>query len=173
LHLLRETPLVTIAVVQGGAFAGGAGLMAACDIVIAADDARIGFPEARRGLLPALVGDLLRTRIREGDLRDLFLTGEPIDARRAREIGLVQHVVPAAQLREEALRLARSVLAGGPETIRATKRLLADLFLQEGTTSARSMGEWHREARRSEEAREGLRAFLEKRPPRWLHEEPS
>lgn len=173
LHLLRDAPLVTIAVVQGGAFAGGAGLMAACDIVIAADDARIGFPEARRGLLPALVGDLLRTRLREGDLRDLFLTGEPIDARRAREIGLVQHVVPAAQLREEALRLARSVLAGGPETIRATKRLLADLFPPGGATPARSMGEWHREARRSEEAREGLRAFLEKRPPRWLHEESS
>lgn len=173
LQLLRETPLVTIAVVQGGAFAGGAGLMAACDIVVAAEDARIGFPEARRGLLPALIGDLLRTRIREGDLRALFLTGEPIDARRAREIGLVQHVVPASQLLEEALRVARSVLAGGPETIRATKRLLADLFPAGGAAASRSMGEWHLEARRSAEAREGLRAFLEKRPPRWMHEEQS
>ncbi len=173
LHLLRATPLVTIAAVQGGAFAGGAGLMAACDIVIAAEDARIGFPEVRRGLLPALIGELLRTRVREGDLRELFLAGEPIDARRARAIGLVQRLVPASELLEESLRVARSVLAGGPETIRATKRLLADLFPLGGAAPVRSMAEWHREARRSEEAREGLRAFLEKRSPRWIDEEES
>jgi methylglutaconyl-CoA hydratase len=173
LRLLRDTPLVTIAIVQGGAFAGGAGLMAACDIVIAAEDARIGFPEVRRGLLPALIGDLLRTRIREGDLRELFLTGETIAACRAREIGLVQRVVPASQLMEEALRVARSVLTGGPETVRATKRLLADLYSLGGEAPRRSMGEWHREARRSAEAREGLRAFLENRPPRWVQQEQS
>ena len=167
LHLLSDGPLVTIAVVQGGAFAGGAGLMAACDIVIAADDARIGFPEARRGLLPALIGDVLRTRVREGDLRDLLLTGTSIDAQRARQVGLVQHVVPLASLLEEALRIAREVLAGGPETIRATKRLLSALYGRSADHTGHSMEEWHLEARRSEEARAGLQAFLEKREPPW------
>ena len=92
-----------IAAVQGGAFAGGAGLMAACDIVIAADDAKIGFPEVRRGLLPALICDVLMHKVREGDLRELFLAGEPIDATRAQQVGLVQRVVPAERLLDEAL----------------------------------------------------------------------
>jgi methylglutaconyl-CoA hydratase len=167
LHLLSDGPLVTIAVVQGGAFAGGAGLMAACDIVIATDDARIGFPEARRGLLPALIGDVLRTRVREGDLRDLLLTGTSIDALRARQVGLVQHIVPPARLLDEALRIAREVLAGGPETIRETKQLVSALYGRAGDHLERSMEAWHLDARRSEEAREGLRAFLEKREPPW------
>ena len=167
MHLLSASPLVTIAVVQGGAFAGGAGLMAACDIVVAAEDARIGFPEARRGLLPALIGDVLRTRVREGDLRDLLLTGTSIDAQRARQVGLVQHIVPSSRLLDEALRITREVLAGGPETIRATKRLLSALYGRSDETAGQSMSDWHLEARRSEEAREGLRAFLEKREPPW------
>ena len=167
LRLLSDGPLVSIAVVQGGAFAGGAGVMAACDIVIAADDARIGFPEARRGLLPALIGDVLRTRVREGDLRDLLLTGTSIDAQRARQVGLVQHIVPPAKLLEEALRIAHEVLAGGPETIRATKKLLAALYGRAGDHADHSIHEWHLEARRSEEARAGLQAFLQKRDPPW------
>ena len=167
LRLLSDGPLVSIAVVQGGAFAGGAGVMAACDIVIAADDAWIGFPEARRGLLPALIGDVLRTRVREGDLRDLLLTGTSIDAQRARQVGLVQHIVPPAKLLEEALRIAHEVLAGGPETIRATKKLLAALYGRPGDHADHSMHEWHLEAQRSEEARAGLQAFLQKRDPPW------
>ena len=167
LQLLGDGPLVTIAVVQGGAFAGGAGVMAACDIVIAADDVRIGFPEARRGLLPALIGDVLRTRVREGDLRDLLLTGTSIDAQRARQVGLVQHIVPPAKLLDEALCIAHEVLAGGPETIRATKQLLSALYGRATEQTDRSMEDWHLEARRSEEARAGLQAFLEKREPPW------
>ena len=90
LALLRSTPLITIAAAHGGAFAGGAGLMAACDIAIGTSDLKIGFPEARRGLLPALVCAVMSPKIREGDLRDLFLVGEPIDAVRAQQIGLLR-----------------------------------------------------------------------------------
>lgn len=163
LKTLQSTPLVSIAAVQGAAYAGGAGLMAACDIVIAAEQTQIGFPEARRGLLPALILDVLRTRVREADLRDLLLTGDPVDARRAQELGLVQRVAPAAGLFEAALRVAASVLAGGPQTIRDTKRLLQD-------HTPGSAGKWHLRARRGEEAAEGLRAFMAKRPPRWTQE---
>jgi methylglutaconyl-CoA hydratase len=170
LDLLRETPLVSIASVHGGAYAGGAGLMAACDIVIAADDARFGFPEARRGLLPALICGVLRSRIREGDLRDLLLTGETITAARALQVGLVQRVVPAEKLMEEARRVAELILDGGPETIRRTKELLNQLFESQAAPSKDLLDELHLMARRGDEAREGLAAFAEKRAPWWSRE---
>ncbi|HEX3600776.1 MAG TPA: enoyl-CoA hydratase/isomerase family protein [Lacipirellulaceae bacterium] len=167
LDRLRTSPVVMIAAVQGGAFAGGAGLMAACDIVIAATDAKIGFPEVRRGLLPALISDVLRYKVREGDLRELFLAGETIDAIRAREIGLVQRVVPADQLFNEAVSIARSVARGGPQTIRQTKTLLNGMFQPAADQSGPDLVETHLTARHSAEAREGLAAFAEKREPKW------
>lgn len=166
LHTLRHSPLVSIATVQGGAYAGGAGLMAACDIAVAADDAKIGFPEARRGLLPALICEPLREKVRAGDLAELFLVGDAIDAQRARLIGLVQHVVPPERLAETALALAAGVLAGGPKTIEHTKALLRAAFARPEGAGGSPIAE-HLAARRGSEAIEGLRAFLEKRPPAW------
>ena len=168
LDLLRTSPLITIAAVQGGAFAGGAGLMAACDIVIAASDAKIGFPEARRGLLPALICGVLMHKVREGDLRELFLVGDPIDASRAQQVGLVQRVAPAEGLLDEALGVARSVIAGGPNTIQQTKALLNDTFQRANGPPGPNLIEMHLAARHSDEAREGLAAFAEKREPKWL-----
>lgn len=164
LDTLRETSLVTIAAVHGGAYAGGAGIMAACDLAIAADDARIGFPEARRGLLPALICDVLRHKVREGELRELFLVGEDVSASQAQQWGLVQRVVPADQLLQAAMTAARAILRGGPNTIRNTKALINSLY-DEG--SSKTLSEVHLEARHTEEAREGLDAFLEKREPNW------
>jgi methylglutaconyl-CoA hydratase len=167
LDLLRSTPLIMIAAVQGGAFAGGAGLMAACDIVVAAENAKFSFPEARRGLLPALICGVLMRKVREGDLRELFLTGAPIDAIRAQHMGLVQRVVPAERLLDEALNVARSVVAGGPDTIRQTKALLNAAFPRTGDHSGPDLAQAHLAARHSDEAREGLAAFAEKREPNW------
>ncbi|WP_442511573.1 enoyl-CoA hydratase/isomerase family protein [Novipirellula sp. SH528] len=164
---LRSTSLVVIAVVQGGAFAGGAGLMAACDIVIASTDVKIGFPEARRGLLPALVMNVLRHKVREGDLRDLFISGEPIDTVRAQQIGIVQRVVPATELFDSAVALARSVVAGGPDTIRKTKSLINASFSENVPADKPNLIDMHLAARHSDEAREGLAAFNEKRDPKW------
>jgi methylglutaconyl-CoA hydratase len=167
LDLLRGTPLITIAAVQGGALAGGAGLMAACDIVVAASDAKIGFPEIRRGLLPALICNVLLHRVREGDLRELFLAGESIDATRAQAVGLVQRVVPPEQLLDEAMSVAQSVVAGGPETVRQTKALLNSVLQQTDGHAGASLIDTHLAARHSAEAREGLAAFAEKRQPNW------
>jgi methylglutaconyl-CoA hydratase len=167
LDLLRATPLVMIAAVQGGAFAGGAGLMAACDIVIAAADAKFGFPEVRRGLLPALISDVLLHRVREGDLRELLLAGDAIDAARAREVGLVQRVVPAERLIDEALSVARSIVSGGPQTVRQTKSLLNKMFSSDVDRAGPDLVATHLAARNSDEAREGLAAFAEKRKPNW------
>jgi methylglutaconyl-CoA hydratase len=163
---IRTSSLIVIAAAQGAAYAGGAGLMAACDLVVAADDLKIGFPEARRGLLPALICDVLIPKVKDGDLRDLFLVGEPIDAHRAQQIGLVQRVTPSDQVLQEATRLAREILAGGPDTIRRTKELLNSL--RPPPTHANTLAAAHLAARRSEEAQEGLAAFLEKRNPNWI-----
>lgn len=167
LNVLRETPLVTIAAVHGGAYAGGAGLMAACDIVVATDDARFGFPEARRGLLPVLIHGVLQRRVRDGDLRDLLLTGDVISAQRAHQIGLVQRVVATDRLLDAAVGVARSVCAGGPETIRRTKNLINHHTVHDGKSTSAHPLEEHLAARRSNEAREGLAAFLQKREPKW------
>lgn len=170
LRAVRRPEIVSIAALHGGAYAGGAGLAAACDVAIGTADLKIGFPEARRGLLPALVCEVLRVKIRAGDLADLFLVGDPIDAVRAREIGFLQRVVPPENLLDEALAVAAGILAGGPETIRRTKALLAETYAGGGGHAAGDDDHAirdHLAGRRSAEADEGLRAFLEKRPPVW------
>lgn len=170
LHKLRYSPLVTIAAVHGGAYAGGAGMVAACDMSVGGTEVQIGFPEARRGLLPALISEVLKSKVREGDLRELFLVGTPIDAQRAQQIGLLQRVVDPIHVMETAIAMADGVLAGGPQTIVDTKRLLEHLY--EGTHAAIDASDQaideHLRARNSPEAIEGLRAFLEKRSPNWM-----
>jgi len=170
LHALRYSPIVTIAAVHGGAYAGGAGVVAACDMAVGANDLQIGFPEARRGLLPALITDVLQTKVREGDLAELFLVGNPIDAQRAQQIGLFQRIVPSEKLIDVALELAQGILAGGPQTIIDTKELMHRAFdaAKHSNHDDHSSIDDHLKARNSPEAQEGLRAFLEKRPPSWM-----
>ena len=189
LDTLKFGNLVTIAAVQGGAFAGGGGLVAACDLAIGSQDCKIGFPEARRGLLPALICEVLKTKVREGDLTELFLVGQAVSAERALQMGILQRIVPADQLMPTAMELAANILAGGPKTIVQTKHLLHHAYHhrkhQHGTntdqaashpdssTSTSQPGnspqlEEHLKARCSDEAEEGLRAFQEKRPPKWM-----
>lgn len=168
LAAVRRPEIITIAALHGGAYAGGAGLAAACDVAVGTTDLKIGFPEGRRGLLPALVCEVMRVKVRAGDLADLFLVGDPIDAARAREIGLLQRVVPPEKLMDEALAVAAGILAGGPDTMRRTKALLAETYA--GGVSGGAIDHAirdHLAGRRSDEADEGLRAFLEKRPPAW------
>lgn len=164
---LARTPLVTIAAAHGFATAGGAGLMAACDFAVAAEDLWVGFPEVRRGLVPALVATILRKKLRDADLRELFLLGSPIDAARARSMGLVFSVVSGASVRAEADRLAGLILKGGPQAIRSTKALLSEFDVEVDREAVHIALEHHLRSRISEEAQEGLAAFLEKREPKW------
>src|SRR5687767_8566657 len=130
LQTIHNTRLVTIAAVQGAAMAGGAGLMSACDFVIAADDARFGYPEIHRGLVAGVVMTFLRRQVRERDARELLLLGETIDAQRALAIGLVNRVVPAQNLEREAVELAMRAMKGPPHTMARTKQLLDELWPQ-------------------------------------------
>jgi methylglutaconyl-CoA hydratase len=161
------SPLVTIAAAHGGAFGGGAGLLAACDLVLAADDLRLGFPEVRRGLVAALVTCLIRRQLGDRHVRELVLLGQAVAASRALDLGLVNRVVPAAQLLDAALNLAREVCSGAPGAVARTKRLLDDLGPRPIADELRRALAYHVEARVSPEASEGIAAFREKRDPRW------
>jgi methylglutaconyl-CoA hydratase len=164
---IANSRLVTIALVQGAAIAGGGGLAAACDFVVMADDAKIGFPEVKRGLVAALVAALLRRQMREHDLRELLLVGELIPAVRAEKIGLAHRVVLAAELVTAAQSIARGVCEGGPGAIAETKALLGRLAARPLAEDFAIALETHSRTRDADEAREGSRAYLEKRKPSW------
>jgi methylglutaconyl-CoA hydratase len=164
---VASSPLVTIALVQGAAVAGGGGLAAACDFVVMADDAKIGFPEVKRGLVVALVAALLRRQMREHDLRELLLIGELVPAVRAEKIGLAHRVVIAEELVATGQNLARAICEGGPGAISETKALLGRLGARPLAEDFEIALETHGRTRDSEEAREGSRAFVEKRKPAW------
>jgi methylglutaconyl-CoA hydratase len=167
---LAETRLVTIATVHGAAVAGGAGIMSACDFVIAAERTKIGYPEVRRGLVAGLVMTFLRRQLRERDLREVLLASELFDAERAREIGLVNRVVPSSELQAEAERIAASVLQGAPGAISNSKRLLEELWSTSVREDIERALRHHMEARESPESKEGIAAYNEKRPPNWAQE---
>src|SRR4030081_2006910 len=158
---LAETRLVTIAIVHGAAVAGGAGIMSACDFVIAAERTKIGYPEVRRGLVAGLVMTFLRRQLRERDLRELLLTSELIDAKRAQEIGLVNRVVPPNELENTAQSIAASILQGAPGAIGNSKRLIEELWSSSVEEDVALALRHHMEARKSDEAKEGIAAFLE------------
>jgi methylglutaconyl-CoA hydratase len=164
---LSETRLVTIAAVHGAAVAGGAGIMSTCDFVVAAEKTKIGYPETRRGLVAGLVMTFLRRQLRERDLRELLLGAELINAERAREIGLVNRVVPRDDLMQEAQKFADSVLQGAPQVVTQTKRLIEELWPTSVREDVDLALKHHMQARESAEAREGIAAFNEKRPPNW------
>jgi methylglutaconyl-CoA hydratase len=164
---LAETRLVTIAAVHGAAVAGGAGIMSACDYVVAAEKTKIGYPEVRRGLVAGLVMTFLRRQVGERDLRELVLGGELIDAERARTIGLINRVVSRDQVMDEAQKFADSVLQGAPTAVANTKRLIEELWSTSVKEDVDLALKHHMQARESTEAREGIAAFNEKRKPNW------
>ncbi len=167
LTALSQTRLITIAAVHGAAVAGGAGIMSACDYVVAAERTKIGYPEIRRGLVPALVMTFLRRQLRERDTRELLLGGDIIGAQRALEMGLVNRVVPPAEVMNEAQKFADLVLQGAPEAVIQTKRMIEELWSSPVEKDIEIALNHHMKARDSAEAREGIAAFNEKRPPKW------
>ena len=165
---LSQTRLITIAAVHGAAVAGGAGIMSACDFVVAAERTKIGYPEVRRGLVAGLVMTFLRRQVGERNMRELLLGSELIDAERAKEIGLVNRVVAKDDLMNEAQKFAQSVLQAAPGALTQTKRLIEELCWRSVQDDVDLALKYHLQARESSEAREGIAAFNEKRPPTWV-----
>jgi methylglutaconyl-CoA hydratase len=164
---IAQSSLVTIAAVHGAVMGGGIGLMAACDLVLAADNTSIAFPEVRRGLVAALVTALVQRQVADRTLRELVLLGQTISANQAMSIGLVNRVVPLHQLQTEAHGLAAHVLQGAPNAIVRTKRLLAGLFPHPISAGLDYALQYHLQARDDAESAEGIAAFLARRPPVW------
>src|SRR5215467_7662283 len=162
---ISQTRLVTIAAIHGAAVAGGAGIMSACDFVVAAERTKIGYPEVRRGLVAGLVMTFLRRQVSERNLRELLFSGELIDAARAKEIGLVNRLVASDDVMSEAEKFATSVLQGAPDALAQTKRLVEELWWHSVKEDVDLALKYHMQARKSDEAREGIAAFNEKRKP--------
>ena len=161
-------PVPVIARVHGAALGGGTGLACCCDIVLARDDARFGFTEVRLGLIPATIGPFALARIGRSQARALFLTGELFDARHAREIGIVHEVHAGDEALDAAVeRTLSAVLRGGPAAVRAAKALIADLRDGDPAPQSKRAAEALAERRVSDEGREGIAAFLERRQPDW------
>src|ERR1700730_15643972 len=165
---LSQTHLITIAAVHGAAVAGGAGIMSACDFVVAAERTKIGYPEVRRGLVAGLVMTFLRRQVGERNMRELLFGSELINAQRALEIGLVNRVVAQDELMSKAQKFAYSVLQGGPGALAQTKKLIEELSSSSVKEDVDLALKYHLQARESDEAREGIAAFNEKRSPKWI-----
>jgi methylglutaconyl-CoA hydratase len=164
---LYELPKPTIAAVQGAAVAGGTGLATLCDFTLATPAARFGFTEVRIGFVPAVVSAYLTLQIGDKRARDLLLTGRLFGVEEAQRLGLVNEVVAPEHLATRVLKLAAVLKANSPESLAATKRLLAaqnKVWLDAAIEAALTV---QAEARRTEDFNEGVTAFLEKRKPEW------
>jgi enoyl-CoA hydratase/carnithine racemase len=166
-RVVRSVGVPLIARVNGACVAGGMGLMALCDLAIAAEHARFGLPEVKVGVFPMQVLVLLRATVHARHLNELCLTGELISASRAAAIGLVNQVVPSAELDASVEALLARLRAAAPSAVRRGKTVLAAMQMM-GFEEALSYAEAQIGlAAASADAAEGLRAFAEKRQPRW------
>lgn len=165
---VRDCPKPSIAVVQGPAFGGGMGLATACDLAVGSSAARFRLPEVHLGLVPAVISPYVLEAIGLRQARRYFLSGEPIDAERGRELGLLHVVVATDALEAEALRLAREIAQGGPHALAECKRLIADVAHHgPGAGLGGVTAEWLATLREGREAQEGVSAALERRSPSW------
>src|SRR5262245_56498540 len=165
-----DGPKPVIVAVNGHAFGGGVGLVAAADIAVAADTAKFAFSEVRVGVIPAMISVVVLPKLGAHHTMRLFLTGESFTAARAHEYGLLHRVVPADQLASAVQDEIDMITLGGPEAVREAKRLvrvISRLSMEDGFTYA---AEKIAKLFASPEAAEGMMAFAERRKPKWADE---
>jgi methylglutaconyl-CoA hydratase len=169
-HVLRTLYAVqkpTIAAVNGAAIAGGMGLATICDFTLSVPEAKFGYTEVKIGFVPAIVSSFLLRQIGDKQTRDLLLTGRLIKAEEAHALGLVTRIINEQDLMPEAHKLAQCLLRNSPEALQATKRLLNSFASHDLDTEIEAAIAANAEARVTEDFKEGVRAFLEKRTPDW------
>jgi methylglutaconyl-CoA hydratase len=165
---LNVQPIPTVALVHGGCFGGGTGMIAACDVVLAADNAMFSIAEVRWGLHAAIIIPQLADAIGVRQLRRYALTGERFGAEEAVRVGLAHKVVPLAELESEGARMVEHILANGPDAIAETKAwIMRSAWSDLGEKDFSDIVESHAAKRQSAEAAEGLASFAEKRTARW------
>ena len=162
-----ESPKPVVARVHGAALGGGCGLVAACDIAVAALGTQFGFTEVRLGIIPAVISPYVLGKIGESAARELFLTGERFEAVRAFEVGLIRAAVPEGDLDAVVDGRVQELLKAGPRAIAEAKALIREVAFRRVEDVQRYTVERIADIRVSSEGQEGMRAFLEKRKPRW------
>src|SRR5262252_6932390 len=166
-RVLYDFPKVTIAAVNGVALAGGCGLATLCDFTLAAREAKFGYTEVRIGFVPAIVSTFLLRQVGEKRARDLLLTGRIFTAEEAHRMGLVNEIVAPEKLMDRARELAVQLMENSPTSLRYTKRLLSDHARADLDSQIRAAVEENAGIRATDDFREGIGSFLEKRKPRW------
>jgi methylglutaconyl-CoA hydratase len=164
---LDTLPAAVIGRIHGAALGGGAGLTAICDIAVADEHTTFGFTETKLGILPAVISPYVLPKIGPSAARELFLTGMRFSAARAKEIGLVHAVVPSSDLDAAVTRYTDELLTAAPSAVAAAKALIPRVAGQSAADALAITSEAIASQRVAPEGQEGLRAFLEKRPPNW------
>ena len=168
LWTIHDCPLPVVARIHGDCYAGGVGLAAVCDIRVAAQGVTFCLSEARLGLIPATIGPYVMRAIGESASRRYFTTAERFGAGEAQRIGLVHEAVAAQELDATVDAIVAALVANGPRAVRACKRLVLDLAGAPIDESLRAdTARRIADIRASDEGKEGVRSFLEKRPPGW------
>lgn len=167
MNAIDRCPHPTVARVNGAAIGGGAGLISCCDIVVAVDRAVFAFSETRLGIVPAVISPFVLAKIGPAHARELFLTGERFDAGRALQAGLVQHVTTPDELDEMVDNRVQQLLQCAPGAQAAAKRLIHAVAYHSTDSVREFTTNLIAERRASDEGREGMSAFLEKRLPWW------
>jgi len=164
---IYDCPLPTIARVNGPAIGGGAGLVACCDLAVAAESARFSLSEVKLGLIPSCISPYVIKKIGEGNARELFLTGERIPAEKARAIGLVNGVAKEGELDAVVAKWVNQLVTSGPVAIAKCKELIKRVPQMDLDEAGPYTAEMIAQMRVSAEGQEGMAAFLEKRKPGW------
>lgn len=170
---IDECPCPVIGRVQGPAFGGGVGLVAVCDAVVTTQSVTFALSEVRLGLIPAVISPFLLRKAGESFVRRYCLTGESFSASEAKHHHLVHEVVDTDQLDPRTEEFANAILRLAPGAARQAKALLRRILTLPDDARWRVCVEANAHARLSDEAKEGLRAFLDKRPPSWMSDQPS
>lgn len=168
LDLFEACPKPVVGRINGAAVGGGVGLTAVCDIAIASSDAKFGFGEAKLGIIPAMISPYVLRKIGPGPARELFLTGDRFDAIRAKDIGLISEVAPPEKLDEAVMAKVSSLLTSAPGALAEAKQLIRLVPAMEADEAREYTLTKIAELRASPEGQEGMRAFLEKRKPKWV-----
>ena len=172
LEAINTFPRPVVALINGAVLGGGMGLVAVCDEAIAAEEAMFGLSEVRLGLIPAVISPYVIAKIGETGARSIFLSGARFSAIRAKELGLIHRIVPLEDMGKEKERLVASYLSAAPQAPALAKSLIREVIRGEGKEekeekAAEYVCRMMAKTRMSQEAQEGMAAFLEKRPPRW------
>ena len=163
--VINECPKPVIGRINGAAFGGGVGLTAVCDIAVAVESAKFSFSEVKLGIAPAVVSPYVLARIGPGNARKLFITGERFDANKAVEIGLIHQVTRVDELDESVNSMVKMLLSNSPNAVKEVKSLIANWSELDRERFRKFTVEMIAELRTSEEGKEGLQAFLDKRKP--------